>query len=135
MGAFSAFKDKRTKRKKRETPTVNSHYLKLARRSALIRYVCIIFVVVFAVYSLSFHASEISMENFRYMLKFINPGDEQETSAGTKLSFDGADGNRGLIFKGDLAVLNKNGLTITGWDGEIILREAFSSDIPSLPKT
>ena len=130
MGAFSAFKDKRRANKKRETPTVGSHYLKLARRSALIRYLCIIFAVVFAVYSLSFHASEISMENFRYMLKFINLGDEQETAAGTKLSFDGADGNRGLIFKGDLAVLNQNGLTITGWDGEIILREAFSSDHP-----
>lgn len=132
MGAFSAFRDKRSTRKKRETPTVNAHYLKLARTSAIIRYACIIFVVVFAVYSLSFHANEISMENFRYMLKFINLGDEQQSSAGSSLDFDGSDGNRGIIFKGDLAVLNENGLTVIGWDGETILREAMPLDHPMI---
>ena len=132
MGAFSAFKDKRTSRKKRELPSVNSHYLKLARISAVIRYACIIFAVAFAVYSLAFHASEISMENFRYMLKFINPSEEEQRETGSLLAFEGSEGNRGLIFKGDLAVLNENGLTIIGWDGETILREAFSLDHPKV---
>ncbi len=132
MGAFSAFKDKRSSRSKRELPTVNDHYLKLARTSAVIRYACIIFAVAFAVYSLAFHASEISMENFRYMLKFINPSEEEQQETGSLLAFDGSEGNRGLMFKGDLAVLNENGLTIIGWDGETILREAFSLDHPKV---
>ncbi len=132
MGAFSAFKDKRSLRNKKETPSVSDHYLKLARTSAVIRYTCIILVVAFSVYSLAFHASEISMENFRYMLKFINPSEEEQRETGNLLAFDGSEGNRGLIFKGDLAVLNENGLTIIGWDGETILREAFSLDHPKV---
>lgn len=132
MGAFSAFKEKRSRRKATETPTVNAHYTKLARVSALIRYICIILVVVFSIYSLSFHASEISIENFRYMLKFINLGEDAEAPAGNLLAFDGSAGNRGLSFKGDLAILNESGLTITGWDEEVILRESFSLDHPKV---
>ena len=132
MGAFSAFRDKRSKRRRDETPTVNDHYTKLARISALVRYICIILVVVFAIYSLSFHSSEITIENFRYMLKFINLGEEAETPVGNYIAFDGSSGNRGLAFKGDLAVLNESGLTVTGWDGEIILRESFSLDHPKI---
>ena len=132
MGAFSIFRDKRTKKSKRETPTVNKHYIKLARKTAFVRYLCIILVVLFAIYSLSFHASEISIENFRYMLKFINLGDEAEAPVGNLIAFDGSAGNRGISFKGDLAVLNENGITITGWDSEIILRDTFSTDHPKV---
>ncbi len=132
MGAFSVFKDKRAKRKKPETPTVQTHYTKLARRAALIRYVCMIFVVVFAVYSFSFHSDEITMANFRYMLKFINLGDDADAPAGTLIAFDGNEGNRGLIYKGDLAILNEGGLTITGWDGEVLHKSAFSFNHPKM---
>lgn len=130
MGAFSGFNEKR--KRSEQTPTVNAHYTKLARKSALIRYTCLVLVVVFAVYSLSFHSNEITIENFRYMLKFINLGDEADAPLGTFLAFDGSDGNRGLIYKGDLAVLNESGLSITGWDGEIILKETFSLDHPKI---
>ncbi len=132
MGAFSIFNDKRAKRKKPETPTIQTHYTKLARRAALIRYVCMILVVVFAVYSFSFHSDEITLANFRYMLKFINLGDEADSPAGTLIAFDGNEGNRGLIYKGDLAILNEGGLTITGWDGEVLHKSAFSFNHPKM---
>lgn len=131
MGAFSVFKDN-AKKNKRETPTVEAHYTKLARRTALVRYACMIFVVLFAAYSFSFHSNEITMENFRYMLKFINLGDEVDAPKGSFVSFDGSEGSRGLLFKGDLAVLNDSGLTITGWDGEVILSSSFSYDHPKM---
>lgn len=132
MGAFSLFKDKHSKRNKQETPTITAHYTKLANISALMRYAVIIFVVVFSVYSLSFHSSEITIENFRYMLKFINLGEDADNPTGTLIAFDGNAGNRGISYKGDLAVLNEGGLTITGWDGDVILRETFSFDHPTV---
>lgn len=130
MGAFSGFNEKR--KKTDVTPSVGAHYTKLARKSATIRYTCLVLIVLFAVYSLSFHSSEITIENFRYMLKFINLGDDADSPLGTSLAFDGSDGNRGLIYKGDLAVLNESGLTITGWDGEVILKETLSLDHPKI---
>ncbi len=132
MGAFSVFKDKRSKRNKQETPTVEAHYTKLARRTSIVRYVCMILIVLFAVYSFSFHSSEITMDNFRYMMKFINIGEDAEAPKGTYIAFDGSEGNRGILFKGDLAVLNESGLTITGWDGEVLLRSSFSYDHPKM---
>ena len=64
MGAFSAFKDKK-RQTASETPTVASHYIKLGRKIATLRYIVLAFVVAFAVYSLSFHSDEITIENFR----------------------------------------------------------------------
>ncbi|MBR5277747.1 MAG: hypothetical protein IKU23_00615 [Clostridia bacterium] len=130
MGAFSALREKR--KKKKETPTVNSHYTKLARRTALVRYICIVLVVVFAVYSLSFHSDEISIEHFRYMLKYINFSNDNEAPPGTLIQFDGSSGNRGIMFKGNLAVLNESGLTINRWDGEIIYSQIFSTNHPKI---
>lgn len=131
MGAFAVFKDRSSKRKQ-ETPTIQSHYKQLAHKAAFLRYICMIFVVVFAVYSFSFHSDEITMANFRYMLKFIDLGEEANNPTGTLITFDGNEGNRGIIYKGDLAILNAGGLTITGWDGEVLHKSAFSFDHPKM---
>ncbi len=132
MGAFSWFKDKNTKKNKQETPTVESHYIKLARKASFMRYAVLLFIVLFGVYSFSFHSSEITVDNFDYMMKFLNVGEDEEGLKGSVISFDGSVGNRGLIYKGDLAVLNENGLTVTGWDAEVILRDSFSFDHPKI---
>lgn len=132
MGAFSWFKDKNTKKNKQETPTVESHYIKLARKASFMRYAVLLFIVLFGVYSFSFHSSEITVDNFDYMMKFLNVGEEEDANKGSLIAFDGSTGNRGLIYKGDLAVLNENGLTVTGWDAEVILRDSFSFDHPKI---
>lgn len=132
MGAFSWFKDKESKKNKQETPTVEAHYTRLARKASFLRYAVLVLIVVFAVYSFSFHSSEITMDNFDYMMKFLNVGEEEDARLGSLIAFDGSTGNRGLIYKGDLAILNENGLTVSGWDGEVILRETFTFDHPKM---
>lgn len=131
MGAFSVFKKKKSNNSK-QTPTVEAHYMKLARRASLLRYTVLVLIVLFAVYSFSFHSSEITVDNFEYMMKFLNVGEDTEARENTVIAFDGSKGNRGIIYKGDLAVLNENGLTVTGWDGDVILRETFSFDHPKM---
>ncbi len=131
MGAFSGFNDNKSNQKKHKTPTVNAHYTKLARRTSLFKLVCIIFIVFSAIYCLTFHPNEITMENFRYMLKFINLGTETTPQVDI-LAFDGNDGNMGVSYKGDLAVLNESGLTITDWKGQVTLREGFSFAHPKI---
>ena len=132
MGAFSWFKDKNTKKNKQEIPTVESHYIKLARKASFLRYAVLLFIVLFGVYSFSFHSNEITVDNFDYMMKFLNVGEDEDENKGSLIAFDGSTGNRGLIYKGDLAVLNENGLTVTGWNSEVILRDSFSFDHPKI---
>ena len=130
MGAFSVFSDK--KKKKRETPSIEAHYTRLARYASLARYAVLVVIVLFAVYAFSFHSNEITIENFEYMMKFLNVGDDENTYVGSHIAFDGSKGNRGIIYKGDLAILNENGLTVAGWDGDVILREVFTFDHPKM---
>ena len=132
MGAFSIFKDRPTKKSAKETPTVERHYMKLARRASLLRYTVLVLVVIFAVYSFSFHSNEITVDNFEYMMKFLNIDEEDEKTENTLIAFDGSKGNRGLAYKGDLAILNENGLTVASWDGDIILKETFTFDHPKM---
>ena len=82
MGAFSWFRDKNTKKNKQETPTVESHYIKLARRASFMRYAVLLFIVLFGVYSFSFHSSEITVDNFDYMMKFLNVNEDEQANKG-----------------------------------------------------
>ena len=54
MGAFSEFRDKKPKKRKNETPSVEEYYISLARKTAVLRYACLILIVLLIVYSLSF---------------------------------------------------------------------------------
>lgn len=132
MGAFSEFKDKKPKNRKNETPSVEEYYISLARKTAVLRYACLILLVLLIVYSLSFKNDVITIDNFRYMLKFIDIKDDADAPKGTVLNFDGSSGGKGLLYKGDLAVINDSGLTVTGWDGSILLRSSFSYDHPKI---
>lgn len=130
MGAFSEFRDKKPKKRKNETPSVEEYYISLARKTAVLRYACLILIVLLIVYSLSFRNDVITIDNFRYMLKFIDIKGDADAPKGTALSFDGSSGSKGLLYKGDLAVINDSGLTVVGWDGNILLRSSFSYDHP-----
>ncbi|MBR0232392.1 MAG: hypothetical protein IJQ53_09230 [Clostridia bacterium] len=132
MGLFSFLSDNRAKKNKRETPTVEGHYIKLGRRAAFVRYTCLLLVILFAVYSFMAHKDDITLENFRYMMKFVNIGEEAEKPKGSVIRFDGSEATRGLIYKGDLAVLSESGLAIIGWDGETMLKDAISLDYPKM---
>jgi|GEM_PF-921757 len=132
MGLFSFLSDNRAKKNKRETPTVEGHYIKLGRRAAFVRYTCLLLVVLFAVYSFMAHKDDITVENFRYMMRFVNIKEDAEKPKGTVLRFDGSDAARGLIYKGDLAVLSESGLAIYGWDGETTLKDAVAFDYPKM---
>ncbi|MBP5155248.1 MAG: hypothetical protein J6252_01555 [Clostridia bacterium] len=132
MGLFSFLSDNRAKKNKRETPTVEGHYIKLGRRAAFVRYTCLLLVVLFAVYSFMAHKDDITVENFRYMMKFVNIKEDAEKPKGTVLRFDGSDASRGMIYKGDLAVLSESGLAIYGWDGETTLKDAVAFDYPKM---
>ena len=107
MGAFSGFRDK--KKSKQETPTVEAYYNGLARKASLVRYAVLIFAVVFAVYSFSFHPNEITIENFEYMMKFLNVNEEENTHAGSLIAFETGESvtyglynaqERGILFIG-----------------------------------
>jgi len=138
VSAFSIFFDRKKRKKNTETPTVEQYYEKKARRISHLRYFCLLLTVLFGVYGFTAHGDVLTAENFRYMLKFLDLT-EVDVSADAEIRYDYAESNRGALFKGDLAVLNTDGLTVysreAGTVGSKLFSEGFRMEDPRLVAT
>jgi hypothetical protein len=132
MSAFSIFTDKKMKNKHDGVPTVEEYYIKLARRTTLAKFICIMFIGCFALYSFSYYKNELTIENFRYMLKFVDFSAETVEDTSTVVYFDSDTSNKGTLLRGDLCVLNTSGLMVYDFSGERLLNSAFKYDYPEM---
>lgn len=139
MSVFSVFNDRKKRKKNTETPTVEQYYEKRARRVSHVRYTCLLLTVLFVVYGFVVHGEELTTDNFRYMLKFLDLGEAEVTDADTELRFDYSESNRGGLYLGDLVVLNTDGLTVysrdAGTAGDKLFSESFRMEDPRLAVT
>ncbi|MCH5184065.1 MAG: WD40 repeat domain-containing protein [Oscillospiraceae bacterium] len=132
MSAFSVFSDRKKRKKNTQTPTVEQYYENRARRLSHVRYTCLLLTVLFVVYGFAVHGEELTPENFRYMLKFVDLTEEDDSTEANTVHFDYASGNIGGIYKGDVAVLNGDGLSLYGWDAEKLFSVSFRMESPRL---
>ena len=72
MSAFSVFSDHRKRKKNMQTPTVEQYYRDRAKRLSRVRYLCLLLCAAFLLYGFAVHGEELTAENFRYMLKFLD---------------------------------------------------------------
>lgn len=135
MSAFSVFSDRRKRKKNTQTPTVEQYYETRARRLSHVRYTCLLLSVLFIVYGFAVHGEELTADNFRYMLKFIDLTEEDDETEANTVRFDYASGNMGALFRGDVAVLNGDGLSLYGWDAERLFSVSFRMESPRLAVT
>ena len=135
MSAFSVFSDRKKRKKNMQTLSVEQYYENRARRLSHVRYACLLLTVLFVVYGFAVHGEELTPENFRYMLKFVNLTEEDDVTEANTVRFDYASGNIGGIFRGDVAVLNGDGLSLYGWDAEKLFSVSFRMESPRLAVT
>lgn len=132
MSAFSVFSDRKKRKKNTQTLSVEQYYENRARRLSHVRYACLLLTVLFVVYGFAVHGEELTPENFRYMLKFVDLTEEDDVTEANTVRFDYASGNIGGIYKGDVAVLNGDGLSLYGWDAEKLFSVSFRMESPRL---
>ncbi len=132
MSAFSVFSDRRKRKKNTQTPTVEQYYEDRARRLSHVRYTCLLLTVLFTVYGFAVHGEELTAENFRYMLKFLDFTEEENTATSNIIRYDYAEDHLGGLYKGDLVVLNGDGLSVYSWESERLFSESFRMDDPRL---
>ena len=135
MGAFSIFTDKRNKKKQSGLPTVEEYYLRLARRTTLVKFICIMLLTGFALFAFSNYRDELTIENARYVLKFVNFGPETVQEKASVVYFDSDPNNKGELLRGDLAVLNKEGVAVYDFNGTRLLKSDFRYDHPKMVST
>ncbi len=135
MGAFSIFSNKKSKKKREGLPTVEEYYLRLARRTTLAKFICIILISGFALFSFSNYKDELSIDNFRYMIKFIDFGAESTEEAPSVIFFDSEETNKYELLRGDIGVLSVNGFSVYDYEGNRILQSDFKYDHPKMVST
>lgn len=131
MSAFSIFKDKK-KQKKQQTPTAEVYYTRLANRAKIGMFAVIIALIAFCLLSYSFYPEELTVENFRYLLKFISFEQNEDVEVGSVISFDTDPTNKYAIVRGDIAVLSKSQLAVYDTAGQILQRVSLKNDNPML---
>lgn len=125
----------RKSRRSEQTPTVRDFYLSRARRISLVRWAILLLLVLFVAYGFLMHGSELTMDNFRYMLKFLSFTESDRAMTGELVRFDYAEDNRGALYKGDVVVLNGSGISVYSQDAEKVFSFAFRMDNPRLIAT
>ena len=132
MSAFSVFSERKKRKKNTQTLSVEQYYENRARRLSHVRYTCLLLLILFVLYGFAVHGEELTPENFRYMLKFVDLTEEDDVTEANTVRFDYASGNIGGIYKGDVAVLNGDGLSLYGWDAEKLFSVSFRMESPRL---
>lgn len=130
MSAFSIFSDKKKRNRHSTVPTVEEYYMKLARRTTLAKFICIMLIGCFALYSFTYYKEELTIENFRYMLKFVDFRAKTVEETASVVYFDSDTTNKGELLRGDLCILNTSGLKVYGFSGERLLGSEFKYDYP-----
>ena len=134
MSSYSLFSG-RKRRKSEQTPTVQEYYESRARRISVFRWGILLLTVLFVVYGFLVHGSELTMDNLRYMLKFLSFTETDSSMSGELVHLDYAEDNRGALYKGDVVVLNGSGISVYSQDAEKVFSFTFRMDNPRLVTT
>lgn len=84
----------------------NPYYIKIANRYAILKYVSILLTFVFAVTMLTAFSSDITPENFQYLLKDLDITGALSENSFDSVIFSGGSTSSFGIYRGELAVIN-----------------------------
>ena len=128
MGVFSIFREpgKKSDPAKVKIPSREAYYETIARRISFAKYALILLSVCFAAFAFTFYGDELTIENFRYMLKFVSFDPVTVGSDGSRVVYDYDAGNLGAVVRGDLAVVNKAGISVYDFNSRRVLKSSFS---------
>ena len=133
MGAFSIFantKKRSIQSASRETQSPSQYYETLARRVSYAKYAVLFLLILFVLFGFTFFGDHLTVENFRYMLKFMSIDMDTEITEGDSFAFDSGENVVSLVVNGDLAVVDTNGVQIFDMTGTRFLKDTRYLDDP-----
>ena len=112
MSVFSIFTTKKRRQPKKAQPTPTEYYAHLATRLSVLKVALLAVLVCFIAFGFTFYGSELTMENFRYMMKFMSVDRDTTLAAGNTITYDSDEDTIYAILNGDVAIVNRNGLSV-----------------------
>ena len=115
-------------RKKANTDTRSEKKVKKFR---LYKFITITVLVLFLLGGLLLFENEITMENLRYMVKYLDFSSSGAFSEESVIYYNADAENDYQVFRGDLALINPNGVTLFDRRGSAVLTDSYSMSKPT----
>lgn len=129
MSVFSIFTSKR-RRAVKSGPTVNEYYAGIAKRLSFAKLALLFLLVCFIAFGYTFYGGELTMENFRYMMKFMSVDMDSAVNSGSRIRYDSDDKTVYTILNGDVAVVGRNGIYVYDTNGQRLLKQTADFNEP-----
>jgi len=111
-------------------PNVNAYYLVLSGRFKTAKYITLCILVVFLLTMVILFREEITVENFRYLIKDFELGDNTSISSDSLISYDSDLQVNLALYKGDLVVCGSSYFYLCDLRGNKILSETSKFSNP-----
>lgn len=117
---------------RRTSPHLDSYYTRVSGNFRIAKYLTVIVLVAFLIFSFTFLRSDITLENLRYLLKFISFTNTETSITASKINYASGDPNRLELFIGDLCTLSPEGYALYDSRGNQIMAESIKYASPVL---
>ncbi len=115
-----------------DAPKLDEYYASVSLGYRIAKYISIVLLVVFVIFSFTFLRKDITLENLRYLLKFISFTNTETSITAPKISYASGSPNRLDLFIGDLCTLSPSGYALYDSQGNQIMSEDINYASPVL---
>ena len=114
------------------TPAIEPYYKAVSGKYRAAKHITALLLVVFLLFSSTFMRDDITLENLRYLLKFISFTNTETSITASKINYPSGDPNRLDLFIGDLCTLSPEGYALYDARGNQIMSEDIKYASPVL---
>lgn len=133
MKAFSVF----TNPKKKNSVTVDVltpsvYYRKCANKIKFLKFAILFSLIIFILYGITFHGNEITVENFRYMMKYLDFSSANTVVGEKEITYDHDEKARFELMRDNVVVVDGGGVAIYDLTGQRSLSTKFTFTNPAV---
>jgi hypothetical protein len=117
---------------KKKTEGENPYYKQISITYRHAKHIITALLITFILFMLAFFRSEITAENFRYLIESINPNSPGFSNESRIIYFDNTSQTQVGMYKGDLVVVNPSNVSLLNMLGKTVLQYNISYAKPVL---
>lgn len=100
------------------------------KKFRLYKLISLTLLVAFLLGGLIFFENDITVENLRYLVKYLDFTSVGDYTDGVKVHYNADSSNRFYVFRGDLAIVNESGITLYDRRGSAVMTDSFTMSDP-----
>ncbi len=104
---------------------------KKAKKFRLYKFLALTVLVVFLLGGFVLFENDITMENLRYLIKYLDFSSSGAFSEEGTIYYNSDSENRFYVFRGDLAIANQSGVTLYDRRGSAVMTDSFTMSDPA----